>query len=246
MPQPLHLIIVDDESFMRDNLAHLFPWEELGYEVASVFANGREALAYLEHNPADVVLTDIQMPVMDLLPLARCIREQNIPARLVFLSAYSDFEYARKGILYGADDYLVKPVRYQELVDLFTRLKDSIEAAARETSPATESKEEPALAALSACIREHPGEISLDFASRATGLGSDSISGLLKERLSMTFPEFVCQEKMIWAARLLRDIHLSIGEIAARTGYTNSKNFSRAFHNYYHMTPMQYRKKGET
>ena len=51
MPQPLHLIIVDDESFMRDNLAHLFPWEELGYEVASVFANGREALAYLEHNP---------------------------------------------------------------------------------------------------------------------------------------------------------------------------------------------------
>ena len=51
---------------------------------------------------------------------------------------------------------------------------------------------------------------------------------------------------MIWAAGLLRDIHLSIGEIAARTGYTNSKNFSRAFHNYYHMTPMQYRKKGET
>lgn len=84
MPQPLHLIIVDDESFMRDNLAHLFPWEELGYEVASVFANGREALAYLEHNPADVVLTDIQMPVMDGLELARCIREQNIPARLVF------------------------------------------------------------------------------------------------------------------------------------------------------------------
>ena len=41
-------------------------------------------------------------------------------------------------------------------------------------------------------------------------------------------------------------IYLSIGEIAARTGYTNSKNFSRAFHNYYHMTPMQYRKKGET
>ncbi len=51
--------------------------------------------------------------------------------------------------------------------------------------------------------------------------------------------------EMIWAAGLLRDIHLSIGEIAARTGYTNSKNFSRAFHNYYHMTPMQYRKKGE-
>ena len=70
MPQPLRLIIVDDESFMRDNLAHLFPWEELGYEVASVFANGREALAYLEHNPADVVLTDIQMPVMDGLELA--------------------------------------------------------------------------------------------------------------------------------------------------------------------------------
>ena len=120
-----------------------------------------------------------------------------------------------------------------------------IGAAARETVPEPD-QEEPTLAVLSACIREHPGEISLDFASRATGLDSEFISGLLKERLSMTFPEFVCREKMIWAAGLLRDIHLSIGEIAARTGYTNSKNFSRAFHNYYHMTPMQYRKKGET
>ena len=53
------------------------------------------------------------------------------------------------------------------------------------------ASQEPALAALSACIREHPGEISLDFASRATGLGSDTISGLLKERLSMTIPELV-------------------------------------------------------
>ena len=58
----------------------------------------------------------------------------------------------------------------------------------------------------------------------------------------MNFVEFVNREKKIWGAELLHNIRLSVGDIADIVGYTNAKNFSRAFHNYYHMTPMQYRK----
>ena len=121
MPQPLRLIIVDDESFMRDNLAHLFPWEELGYEVASVFANGREALAYLEHNPADVVLTDIQMPVMDGLESARRIRTSGRPdARripIIALTANAFDEDTRKSLASGMNGHLSKPIQVDQMLE---------------------------------------------------------------------------------------------------------------------------------
>ena len=126
MPQSLHLIIVDDESFMRDNLAHLFPWEELGYEVASVFANGREALAYLEHNPADVVLTDIQMPVMDGYQATEAIRAlpradaKEIP--IIALTANAFAADLGKAHSAGMDDHIAKPIDMQVLVEALGRL----------------------------------------------------------------------------------------------------------------------------
>ena len=86
--QPLlHLVIVDDEAFMRENLASIFPWQELGYQVDALCSNGQEAMEYLKAFPVDVVLTDIQMPVMDGLSLARICMERKSSAVIVLLSA---------------------------------------------------------------------------------------------------------------------------------------------------------------
>ncbi|WP_313183572.1 response regulator, partial [Lacrimispora sp.] len=216
MSQLLQLIIVDDEAFMRENLKNLFPWEELGYAVSAVFSNGQEALSFLESTPADVVLTDIQMPVMDGIQLIKNIRERRIQTEVVFLSAYSDFEYAQKGILYGAVDYLVKPIRYQELMSLFTRLKASFpqtDRACIANQTAALSEPEMVLRILSDSIRKNPSSVTLESCAVFTRLDGYFISRFLKEHLSITFQEFVNKEKMVWAAGLLQDIHLSINEI---------------------------------
>lgn len=173
------------------------------------------------------------------------IRELGIPTEVVFLSAYSDFEYARQGILYGAVDYLVKPVRYQELVDLFTRIRESIILKKSNFTACPASESDAIISRLSGCIRENAASVTLESCSISTGLDSNFISAYLKEHLSMNFQEFVNREKMLRAAELLHNIRLSINEIAEIVGYTNPKNFSRAFHNYYNMTPMQYRKMGK-
>lgn len=238
----LDLMIVDDEAFMRENLRDLFPWNELGYRVAAVCSNGQEAMEFLRKNPVHVLLTDIQMPGINGIDLLRRIRREQLPVQVIFLSAYSDFEYARQGIQYGALDYLTKPVRYQELVDLFTRIYTSMHEKRNEPAGGSYTEEELMLSSISAYIRGHASSASLDACAADTGYESAAISAFLRQSCGMNFVEFVNREKMIWAAELLHNIRLSVGDIADMVGYTNAKNFSRAFHNYYHMTPMQYRK----
>ena len=74
------LIIVDDEFEIRNGLSRYFPWESVGFEAAAVFENARGALDYIRRNPVDVVLTDIEMPGMSGIELARVIHEQRLPA----------------------------------------------------------------------------------------------------------------------------------------------------------------------
>lgn len=236
----LDLVIVDDEAFMRENLRDLFPWEEMGYQIVADFSNGREALDFLHRTPVHVVLTDIQMPGMNGIELLQRLRRDKLPCQVIFLSAYSDFEYARQGIQYGAFDYLTKPVRYQELAELFSRVY-ALLAESPQKFPEF-SSEERILASASDYIRQNNSNVSLEACAAWIGYESTCLSALLRQRFQMNFVEFVNREKMLWAGELLHDIRLNISEVADTIGYANAKNFSRAFHNYYHMTPMQYRK----
>lgn len=105
------LIIVDDEEKIAEGIAGLFPWGEIGFEVAGSFQSAREALGYIEANPVDVVMSDIEMPDMDGIEFCRRLKEKgNI--RIVFFSSHQNYEYFRSALLYQVSDYLLKPLRY--------------------------------------------------------------------------------------------------------------------------------------
>ena len=113
------LIIVDDEFEIRNGLSRYFPWESVGFEAAAVFENARGALDYIRRNPVDVVLTDIEMPGMSGIELARVIHEQRLPVKVIFLSAYKKFEYARDAISYRVVHYITKPTVHSEIFEVF-------------------------------------------------------------------------------------------------------------------------------
>ena len=112
------LIIVDDEFEIRNGLSRYFPWESVGFEAAAVFENARGALDYIRRNPVDVVLTDIEMPGMSGIELARVIHEQRLPVKVIFLSAYKKFEYARDAISYRVVHYITKPTVHSEIFEV--------------------------------------------------------------------------------------------------------------------------------
>lgn len=110
------VLIVDDEELLRQGLIEMFDWEANGYTVAGQAANGAEALALVEADPPDIVLTDVKMPVMDGVELTRHLRERFPGVRTVILSSFNDFDYVRQTLLHGAADYILKPRLNRELL----------------------------------------------------------------------------------------------------------------------------------
>lgn len=115
------ILIVDDEAGIRDGLASL-NWQTIGYEIAGVGAHGLEALAFMEERPVDVILTDIRMPFMDGIQLLGAVKEKYPFVKVIILSGYDDFEYAKQALKFGAADYLLKPTIIDDLFAIFKDL----------------------------------------------------------------------------------------------------------------------------
>src|SRR4051794_32962696 len=111
----ISLLIVDDEKIIRRGLQSVikrqFP-NLFNYRFAE---NGQEALELLSQEPADIMFTDIRMPIMDGIELLEQLQEHPVRPEIVLLSGYNQFVYAQKAIRYAVKDYLVKPVIREDL-----------------------------------------------------------------------------------------------------------------------------------
>lgn len=121
------ILLVDDEALIREGVSENVKWNEYGYELAGSCENGEEALRFIENQPVDVVLTDICMPYMDGIQLSEKISERYPFIKIIILSGYDDFEYAKKAIQYGIREYLLKPITQDEMGEVLTRLKDELD-----------------------------------------------------------------------------------------------------------------------
>lgn len=117
------VMIVDDVEVFRRQVKRLKLWGETsGFTIEEEAENGLDALNKLELSSIDLVITDIRMPKMDGIELLRNISERELCPVTVLLSDFTEYEYARKGFLYGAFDYIGKPVNEKELTELLDRI----------------------------------------------------------------------------------------------------------------------------
>lgn len=126
----LGVLIADDESIVRCGVRSMLDWEKLGLTVVAEAANGQEALRlFQQFNPA-IVITDVKMPLMDGIELIRAIRALNGETKIIILSCYQDFNYAREAVRCGASEYLIKSdIMPADLEKLLLQIKDTIDVA---------------------------------------------------------------------------------------------------------------------
>ncbi|MCC3375668.1 response regulator [Cohnella sp. REN36] len=141
------VLIVDDAEEIRRGLRLKADWPGHGFEVAAEAGDGREALALLADHPIDLVITDIQMPVLNGLELLRTCRELHPKVRLIVLSGYDDFAYVKTAMQCGAMDYLLKPVAADELADILLRARREMdqEAARRHSASRERMRQQTSL-----------------------------------------------------------------------------------------------------
>ena len=122
------IIFIDDEILIREAVSENTPWEEAGFELVGTAENGRDAISLIERLHPHVILTDIRMPVMDGLELAKYVSEHYEGTKVMILSGHDEFDYAKRAMQYGVSEYILKPVTSEELKDELIRMKKKLDA----------------------------------------------------------------------------------------------------------------------
>ncbi len=125
------VLIVDDESLIRDGLKYIMDWEAAGFSVCGEASNGEEALHLIFSLHPDLVLMDIRMPKMQGLEVVKAARQQDFKGRFIITSGYSDFKYAQEAMRYGVEFYLTKPIEEEELSASVHKIKLSLDSEIR-------------------------------------------------------------------------------------------------------------------
>jgi two-component system response regulator YesN len=121
----LKVLIVEDEMIVRVGIKSMIPWADLGCELIGEAANGLQALDIIRSHQPDVVLTDIQMPVMNGIELMKQLKEEYPLIQVIILSCHNDFEYVQQALKLGAVDYILKlSMQPHELQNLLIKVRD--------------------------------------------------------------------------------------------------------------------------
>jgi two-component system response regulator YesN len=243
------LLIVDDEYEIRIGLSNYFPWKDLSFEVVGQCENGKAALEYIKENPVDVILCDIKMPIMSGIDLAKEIYKSNMNIKVIFLSGHRDFQYAQEALKYGVKNYIVKPTKYNEILEVFSELKKELDKNLGSSLPDTYSTEkiqgfnleENIIGTVKAYVKKDYKCATLEEAAKLVYMNPYYLSKYFKEKTGINFSDYLIEVKMKKAEELLKNLAYKTYDISEMVGYQNPKNFSRAFKKYFGKSPTEYR-----
>jgi len=124
--EPIKVFITEDESIVREGLRDSIPWQRYGFEFVGDAPDGEMALPMIRKLRPDILITDIKMPFMDGLSLSSIVSRELPDTKIIILSGYSDFEYARKAIEINVDQYLLKPITKTSMIKALEQTRSKI------------------------------------------------------------------------------------------------------------------------
>ncbi len=240
------VVVVEDEKLIAKNIAKNIENLNPNFKVISIESNGEDALHFIKQQTPNVIITDIQMPVMDGLELIKQISEYNNYIKCIILSGHDDFAYAKSAIEYGAFSYLLKPVNLDELSDLLKKLELTFFSthdmlSSSQKSPAYSSKEIADL--IKKYIEQNYNKpIDLNIIADHFSFSPSYLTKIFVKFTNITPSKYILNYRINIAKQLLGDFSLTINMVANMVGYTDPFHFSKTFKQTVGVSPASYRK----
>lgn len=241
------VVVVEDEALVRRGIVMTVDWASVDCVVVGEAENGQQGLALIREKQPELIVTDIRMPVIDGLEMLRLLRAEGSTARVIFLTAYSDFAYAQSALKLGAADYLLKPFRDGELESAVERLYRRDATPVPAASVPADGKRSKYVAQAIRYLEAHYGDADVGVGSVAehVGVSEGHLSHLFKEETGQTIGAFLTQTRIRRAMALLRDCRSKVYLVAEQVGYRDITYFSATFKKIVGMSPSDYQKSAE-
>lgn len=245
-------LIVEDEQPARASMRKLFQKASIPFEIVGEAGDGQEALEMIRVLRPDVVISDIDMPVMDGVHLLKSAREEGFDCRFVMLTAMSEFEYARQALEHGASGYLLKlSLDLKGLRHVMDKVAHELEQQEKlrkvgkwfPDKSRAEPTDHPEMNRIIGYIEEHYSEeITLKGLAELIRMDSSYVSDLFKKKTGSTLTHYIQNRRIQAAKMLLAETDRTVSDIGHQVGFENDNYFIKIFKRWCELTPNEYRK----
>jgi len=237
------VVVVEDEKLIAKSIVNNIEKVKDDFEVIGVAYNGEDGFALVRSLLPNILFTDIKMPIWDGLKLIKMVKENFPFIKIVVVSGYDNFEYARAALHNNVSDYLLKPINLMELQKTLRTIQNELAASTSSIQSAGEVKSPGDIVAL---VKEYmhvnySKQIDLTEIADSFGFSSAYLTKVFREQLQTTPSKYLNEYRMMVAKQLLRDTALPVKDIAEQVGFTDQFHFSKRFKQNSGYSPAQYR-----
>lgn len=249
------VLLVEDELFIRRGLTYLFNWEQVNCTIIGEAENGQIGLEMIKKLNPDIVILDINMPILGGLDMLKQVKNKNFES--IILSGYDEFEYAKDAINQNAIAYLLKPVDYDELknalnkaisnikknkdiLNLEIELNSKLDKLNLDTDDVISTNSKTTLQVIEFIKKNYKQKINIDDLIRITNKGKTSILQNFKEDTNQTLTGYINIFRIKKAIKLMYETNYSIENISYEVGFSNYRYFSSVFKKYMDITPSEF------
>lgn len=259
-PTMYKVLLVDDEERVLDTLESRIKWRQCGISHVFRADNIAAAKEIIQKFLPEILITDIEMPNGSGIDLMAWLKENKIENKRIVITCHPDFDYMRKSMQLGSVDYILKPIDYEELFFILSRmtsemdqakvpgeLQESLHILTEEGKSVRanyvgEYISEQVEKVAKEYIRRHISEeISIADISEILHCSEKHLSREFKRQTGLTVTEYIIGERITMAKALLTETEWSIQTIASRVGYEDYSYFTRIFKKMTNESPSQYR-----
>ena len=239
----IKLLIADDEDTIRNAIAKYIQLHTDRFDKIYLAANGQEAVDIIFRDKPDIMFLDVQMPLLDGIEVMQEAKRADILPYTMILSGYDEFKYCQQALRLGAKEYLLKPVRSSDILQMLNRVADEL-FGTQESIEVKQMEEKNHLVELAKeYIEEHYYEnLMLTDVAQKVGVSAGYLSTLFQKQLSKGFVDYLNEIRIEHACTYLQQNFLKTYEIAYKVGFNDEKYFSKVFKRIKGQPPSAYRK----